>query len=151
MTTPWFREGLRQSSKTNQRLYITFLKNKSTKSAEKYKNYKNLFEKLKIKFNKNYYNSLLNKYKYDTTRTWQVLKEITGKQKKKLNSLPKSIKTKHGVTEKENKIAKECNKYFTSVGTPLASKISIVTKNVSEYLPQCNTSLFKNLKKHSRR
>ena len=45
-----------------------------------------------MKSKKNYYNSLLNKYKYDTTKTWQVMKEITEKQKNKSNSLPKSIK-----------------------------------------------------------
>ena len=60
---------------------------------------------------------------------------------KKSSSLPKAIKTKQGITEKEIKIAKEFNKYFTSVGTALASKIPVVTKDVSEYLPYCNTSM----------
>ena len=141
LKTPWFSKGLKKSSKTKQRLYIKFLKNKSAESEEKYKNYKNLFEKLKIKSKKNYYASLLNKYKYDTKRTWQVMKEITGKQKKKSSSLPKAIKTKQGITEKEIEIAKEFNKYFTSVGTALASKIPVVTKDLSEYLPQCNASM----------
>ena len=62
------------------------------------------------------------------------MKEITGKQKVKSNSLPKDIKTKQGINEKESKIAKEFDKYLTSVGTPLTSKIPIVTKDVSEYL-----------------
>ena len=69
------------------------------------------------------------------------MKEITGKQKKKSSSLPKAIKTKQGITEKEIKIAKEFNKYLTSVGTALASKIPVVTKDLSEYLPQCNASM----------
>ena len=51
------------------------------------------------------------------------MKEITGKQKKKSNSLPKSIKTKQGITKKETEIAKEFNKYFTSVGIALTNKI----------------------------
>ena len=82
LKTPWFSKGLKKSSKTKQRLYIKFLKNKSAESEEKYKNYKNLFEKLKIKSKKNYYASFLNKYKYNTKRTSQVMKEITGKRKK---------------------------------------------------------------------
>ena len=130
-----------QCKQLYQRLYIKSLKSKSTESEEKCKNYKNLFEKLKIKSKKNYYASLLNKYKYDTKRTWQVMKEITGKQKKKSSSLPKAIKTKQGITEKEIDIAKELNRYFTSVGTALASKIPGVTKDLSEYLPQCNASM----------
>ena len=83
-----------------------------------------------------------NKYKYDTERTWQVMKEVTSKQKNKSNYLPKVVKTKQGITEKEREIAKEFNKYFTTVGTALASKIPIVvTKDVSEYLPRCNASM----------
>ena len=69
------------------------------------------------------------------------MKEITVKQKKKSSFLPKAIKTEQGITENENKIAKEFNKYFTSVGNALASKIPVVTKDPNQYLPQCNTSM----------
>ena len=48
LETPSFSKGLKKSSKTKQRPYIKFLKNKSTESEEKCKNYKNIFEKLKI-------------------------------------------------------------------------------------------------------
>ena len=60
------------------------------------------------------------------------MKEITGKQKKKSNFLPKFIKTKRGITEKESKIEKEFKNFFTSVGTVLPSKIPIVPRGVSE-------------------
>ena len=69
------------------------------------------------------------------------MKEITGKQKEKSSSLPKATKTKQGITKKEIKITKEFNKYFTSVGTAFASKIPVVTKGLSKYLPQCNASM----------
>ena len=69
LKTPWFSKGVSKSSKTKQRLYIKFLKNKSAESEEKYKNYKIFFEKLKIKSKKTYYASSLNKYKYDT-KVW---------------------------------------------------------------------------------
>ena len=49
LKTPCFIKKLKKSSKTKQRLYIKFLENKRTESEEKDKNYKNLFEKLKIK------------------------------------------------------------------------------------------------------
>ena len=65
LKTLWLSNGLKKSPKTKQSLYIKLLKNKSAESEEKYKNYKKLFEKLKIK----YYASLLNKCKYDTRRT----------------------------------------------------------------------------------
>ena len=73
LKTAWFSKRVKKPSKTKQRLYIKFLKNKSAESEEKYRNYKNLFEKYKIKSKKNYYASLLNKYKDHTNRTWQVM------------------------------------------------------------------------------
>ena len=74
------------------------------------------------------------------------MKEMIGKQNTKSSSLPKAIKTKEEITEKESEIAKEFNKYFASAGTVLASKIPVVTKDVSEYLPKCNASMvFKEL------
>ena len=65
------------------------------------------------------------------------MKEMTGNRKKNSSYLPKTIKTKQGITEKEIEIAKESNKYFTSVGTALASKIPVVTKDPIEQLPEC--------------
>ena len=59
--------------------------------------------------------------------------------------------------KKESEIAKDFNRYFISVGTALASKIPVVTKDVSEYLSQCNASLahkelsFQEFEKHLRR
>ena len=91
MKTPWFSKGLKKSSKTKQRLYIKFLKIKNAESEEKYKNYKNLFKKLKTKSKKNYYASMLNKYKYDTKQTWQVMNEITGLYQKSISYKNKKL------------------------------------------------------------
>ena len=43
----WISKGLKKSSKTKQRLHIKFIKTKTLEDESKYKNYKNLFEKLK--------------------------------------------------------------------------------------------------------
>ena len=68
-------------------------------------------------------------------QTWQVTKEITGKQKKKSNSLSKAIKSKQEITKKRKQNRREFNKYFTDTGTALASMTSVVNKGVTEYLP----------------
>ena len=44
-----FLNFFNKKGSTKQRLYIKFLKNKTNESEEKHKNYKTLFEKLKIK------------------------------------------------------------------------------------------------------
>ena len=51
---PWISKGLKKSSNQKQRLYIKFLKHKSTQNEQIYKNYKHLFQKLRIKAKQTY-------------------------------------------------------------------------------------------------
>ena len=80
LQTPWFTKGMKKSSKKKQKLYIKFLKGKIPESE--YKDYKNLFEKLKQKSKQMHYSSLISKYQNNAKKTWQVMKEITGKNKR---------------------------------------------------------------------
>ena len=90
--SPWICKGLKNSSKTTQRLYIKFIKTKTLEDESKYKNYKSFFEKLRKKAKIAYYSKFLRKYKTDFNRTWQVMKEITDKKKTKSNLLPEKLK-----------------------------------------------------------
>ena len=47
LVCPWITKGIRKSSRKKQCLYEKFLKHKTSKTLETYKNYKNLFEKIK--------------------------------------------------------------------------------------------------------
>ena len=53
LKTFWFSNNLKKSSETKQSPHIKLFLKKSTESEEKYKNYKNLFGKIKIKSKKN--------------------------------------------------------------------------------------------------
>ena len=75
---------------------------------------------------------MLHKYKTDSKRTWQVMKEITGKQKTKLNLLPQGIKVDETIIQNPQDIAKEFNKFFTSIGSKLAKKIPNTEKMNNE-------------------
>ena len=134
LNSPWMTKGMKKSSKQKQKLYIKYLKNKTEASENNYKNYKNLFEKLRKKGKQIYYSSLINKYKNDSKKTWQVMKEITGKKKTKSNSFPKMLKLETGNTYNQKKIADEFNSFFTNIGTNLANKIPNVQKSFKDYL-----------------
>ena len=54
---------MRNSSKQMHKLYIKFFKNKNPEDKIMYKNYKNLFEKLRKKSKQNYCSNLLEKHK----------------------------------------------------------------------------------------
>ena len=68
------------------------------------------------------------------TRTWQIMKEITGKCKVNSNRFPKSINVKGKSIKKNNRIAEEFNKYFTNVEPNLASKIQNTSKIFEDFL-----------------
>ena len=88
---------MRQSSKQKQKLCIKFFKDKNLEDELIYKIYKNLFEKLKKKSKKIYYSNLLEKHKDNAKHRWQVLKEVTGKNQKKNQFFPTTLKTENGI------------------------------------------------------
>ena len=79
LQAPWISKGLKKSSNQKQKLYIKFLKNKLTENEKIYKNYKYLFEKLRKKAKQTYHQSILKECQNDMSRTWKIMKEITGK------------------------------------------------------------------------
>ena len=134
LNSPWITKGLKKSSKTKQKLYIKFLKTKNLENEMNYKNYKNLYEKLRKKSKKNYYSDQLKKYQNNSKQLWKIMKEITGKQKEKSNSLPQTIIINGKSLYEEKQIATEFNNFFTSVGTNLAKKIPNIQTTFDEFL-----------------
>ena len=59
--SPWITTKIKKSSRKNKCLYEKFLKSKTTKSIKTYKQYKNLFEKIKKGSKKLYYQDKLHK------------------------------------------------------------------------------------------
>ena len=60
------------------------------------------------------------------------MKEITGKQKIKLNLLPWEIKADETIIQNPQEIAKKINKFFTSVVPTLAGKIPNTKKSFQD-------------------
>ena len=54
------------------------------------------FKKLRQKGKQSCYSSLIEKYKNNSMKTWEIMKEINGKIKIKSNDLPKILQTKEG-------------------------------------------------------
>ena len=89
LLSPWITKGIKKSSKRKQKLYDKFLKKKSPKNKKQYKDYKQLFEKIKKDFKKKYFQEKLSFYKNDIKNTWKTLKDVIGKTKVNENCLPK--------------------------------------------------------------
>ena len=139
--SPWITKGILKSSKRKKRLYEKFLKNKTYSNEINYKTYKNLFETIKFKSKKSYYANLINMYKNNIKKTWQVIKEITGKIKFKMAALPRRIIINNQEIYDEKTIANNFNNFFTNIGPNLASKIQTTTNSFKRYLKTNNSIL----------
>ena len=130
LNTPWITIGLRKSSKRKQRLYEKFLKKRTLDNAKIYKDYKNLFEKIKKCAKKNYYRNKIKLFENDIRGTWKIMKEIIGKKKCNSLILPKQILVDKIEVNDARSIAEKFNEFYVNAGPNLAKKIpqSVINK-----------------------
>ena len=91
-----------------------------TTILEKYKVYRNLLSRLKLKAKSNYYAYLAVKYGNDKSKIWRLVKEITNRKRSTKNSI-RSIIDKNGLKLQNPKlIANSLNEHFSTVGENMA-------------------------------
>ena len=134
LASPWITRGLIKSSKRKQKLYEKFLKRKSSRNEENYKNYKRLFESIKQKSKSNYFKERLYKYQNNVKKTWDVIKEVIGSTKSNTHALPKKLIVNNVEIFEKNEIAEHFNKYFVNVGPTLATSIPRSNKKFDSFL-----------------
>ena len=93
--SPWMTKGLVKSSKKKQRLCENFLKDRNREKELNYKQYIHFFESLK-----NYYSELIDSYKYNIRKTWDIMKEIIG-NKRVTNATLITVETDKYLTKKK--------------------------------------------------
>ena len=137
LNTPWITIGLRKSSKRKQRLYEKFLKKRTLDNEKIYKDYKNLFEKIKKCAKKNYYRNKIKLFENDIRGTWKIMKEIIGKKKCNSLILPKQILVDKIEVNDARSIAEKFNEFYVNVGPNLAKKIpqSVINKIFNKQSP----------------
>jgi len=140
----WMTNGLMKSSNVKDRLHKKFMKDKSESNWTKFIEYRNQFNRLKTKAKEMHYKHILDDYKYDMRKTWEVINELIGRTKDKTGVSNIFNIDDQEVTD-QNKISNGFCNYFTSVGQKLADKIPISNKSCSEYLtanPNPNSLFF---------
>ena len=117
------------------------MKNRTLDNEKIYKDYKNLFEKIKNKAKKNYYRIKIKFFENDIRGTWKIMKEIIGKKKCINQVLPKQILVGKIEINDAKSIAEKFNEFYVNVGPNLAKKIPQSDLNFESYLPKVNTTL----------
>ena len=115
------------------------MKKRSSKNEKEYKDYKQLFEKIKKDSKKKYFQEKLSFYKNDIKNTWKTLKDVIGKTKINENRLPKKIALENKEKANQKTIAETFNEFYVNVGPNLTSKISKNNNDYKSYLPDITT------------
>ena len=132
--SPWMTKGLVKSSKKKQRLYEKFLKNRNSENELNYKQHKTLFKSLKKKSKKNYCSDLIDSYKCNMKKTWNVTKEIIGNKRVTNAPLPNFIKVNNRGIFNKKEIVEIFNSYFINIGPNLAAFIPESKTSFQNYI-----------------
>ena len=88
-----------------------------------YKQCKTFFKSLKKESKKNYYSDLIDSDKYNTKKTWVVIKEIIGNKRVANVPLPNFIIVRNREIFEKKEIAETFNNYFSNIGPNLVLPI----------------------------
>ena len=142
-TKPWLTKGLLKSCRRKNKLYYSFVENRTAANETKYKNYKNCLVKYIRLSKKMYYSRLLEKHKGDMKQTWGILKRIIRKGSQSHVKPPECfVNEKNRHIRDGTAIANGFNDFFVNVGPKLAAKIdsSACNGSVVDYLSPRNES-----------
>ena len=90
---------------------------------DKYKKYRNMYNKLVRKAEENHYLEHFEEIRKDIKATWKSINELIGRGKGNKNSIPKEFLNENRSFQGLEKISEGFNEYFTSVGDQLQKKI----------------------------
>ena len=135
---PWLTRGYKVSSQRLRQLYVKTLSIDSTSTLlMKYKQQRNLLNRLKRKCKIMYYQSKCVEFRRNAKKLWQIINEASGRINDK-GSVIHSLKIDNVKTYSSRKISEEFGKYFATVGKTFANKIKDPVNNVTEYLKKMN-------------
>ena len=117
---PWLSEGLKKSIKIKNKMYHKQRKSGNKQHECLYKQYRNRLNGLLFIAEKEHYEKLLDDYKNNLKKSWNVLKEVINKKKTK-HSCSRFL-IKDAVNTNKNYISNAFNSFFVKVGPSLAKK-----------------------------
>ena len=130
---PWLSEGLKNSIKQKNKLYLKFKKVSSALNDESYKCYKRKLQQLMKVAEKQHYHDLLVEYSNDIKKSWVVIKSIINKNKKP--HIQGRFKIGENlITSDKELISNKFNDFFINIGPTLAKSIPCVNKSPPSYL-----------------
>jgi hypothetical protein len=123
----WMTFGLLKSRTTKLNLAKTCFTEPSIDNNLKYKNYRNLYNKLIRISKKSYYEEVLNANIRNSKKTWEILNEVINKKR---NHNPiESLNINGTILTDPKEIADRFNLFFTSIAQEISSSINPACDN----------------------
>jgi hypothetical protein len=132
----WLTEGLKQCIKTKNKLYVKYRHYPTITNESMYKKYKSKLNLLLRKSEKSHYDDLFIKYKGNTKKSWDIIREVISKKKTHCKSAKLLVNSK--ITPDNGSIAEAFNEFFINIGPNLSKKIPETNVNPLSYIPVKN-------------
>ena len=131
---PWMTWGIELASRKKLELYKKSIsKGGSMVDVEKYRKYRNEFNKLKRMAQKDYYARKVEEFRHKTKDLWKVINNVIGKNKHRGRII--SYITINGVKAySPNVIANEFAQFYSTLGANLAAQIKPGSTPLNNYL-----------------
>ena len=129
---PWMTGALLKSSRTKSKLYLKYLKNPNSINKSNFTAYRNKFKSLRLKAERNYYETEFNKHSLNLKKTWTIIRSILrpGLNQPEIDSLMiDGMKV-----DNPQIMADKFNDYFTNIGRTLADRIPKADHSFRSYL-----------------
>ena len=141
---PWMTKGLEKAGRKVCKLYkCTLEANSSNAIVTEYKIYRNNYNRLKRQCMEEYYQTKVTKYRTNTKKLWHMINQIIKKSKHK-GSIITTISIDGIKMYNPSLISEEFGKFYSSLGSSLASKIAGGMHKIDYYLdnmPRTDKSL----------
>lgn len=129
----WLSNGLKNSIKEKNKLYLQQKRHPTTENISKYKQYKRWLNRLIRNAERDHYENLLQRNKHNSRKLWSVLKEVINRKKTVCSS--SQFKINNRIETDTNIIANKFNDYFTNIGSNLAVNIPNTEIDPLSYIP----------------
>ena len=123
----WITDGIKQSIKQKNKLFLIQKANNTSQNIEKWKKYRNMLNKIIKSTQQEYYKDLIKQHSNNCIGLWRTLGSIISNKNKdsKINKLKVNTKT---INDPKN-IANTINDFFTDIGPRLANKFQNINQN----------------------
>lgn len=121
------------SRKRKEKLFTLKIRKPTANNVRNFKSYNQIYNKLLRLARKKHYEGKFREFYRNIKKTWDTAREALGSRKVKVG-IPNYFREENNVIKGNGNIAGAFNKFFSSIGSELASRVSESTKHFRDFM-----------------